>query len=60
MQNPIMVTNVRILRPWEYAILRSELSPDQQIVSDSLLLTGMRYEELIRFHNAPDWLDAES
>ena len=54
MQNPIMVTNVRILRPWEYAILRSELSPDQQIVSDSLLLTGMRYEELIRFRNAPD------
>jgi len=60
MQNPIMVTNVRILRPWEYAILRSELSPDQQIISDSLLLTGMRYAELQRFRNAPDWLDAES
>ena len=44
MQNPIMVNNVRILRPWEYAILRSELTLDQLIVSDSLLLTGMRYE----------------
>lgn len=47
----------RILRPSEYLILRNQLNEDQQLILDSLLLTGMRYEELLRFHDNPDWLD---
>jgi hypothetical protein len=60
MQQPIIVTGVRILRPWEYVVLRNELNPDQQVILDSLLLTGMRYEELLRFRNNQDWLDEDS
>lgn len=55
MQEPIIVKGVRVLRPSEYNLLRNELNPDQQIILDSLLLTGMRYEELLRFHDNPDW-----
>lgn len=60
MEVPIKVNGTRILRPSEYISLRNELNPDQQIVLDSLLLTGMRYEELIRFHGNPGWYDERS
>jgi integrase len=57
MPDPILVKGTRILRPYEYLILRNQLNEDQQLILDSLLLTGMRYEELLRFHDHPDWLD---
>ena len=57
MPDPILVKGSRILRPSEYLILRNQLNEDQQLILDSLLLTGMRYEELLRFHDNPDWLD---
>ena len=57
MPDPILVKGTRILRPSEYTILRNQLNEDQQLILDSLLLTGMRYEELLRFHDNPDWLD---
>ena len=57
MPDPILVKGTRILRPSEYLILRNQLNEDQQLILDSLLLTGMRYEELLRFHDHPDWLD---
>lgn len=60
MEVPIKVNGTRILRPSEYVSLRNELNPDQQIILDSLLLTGMRYEELVRFHGNPDWYDEKS
>lgn len=60
MEVPIKVNGTRILRPSEYVSLRNQLNQDQKIIMDSLLLTGMRYEELIRFHNNPDWLDEKS
>ena len=60
MSEPILVKGTRILRPAEYLILRNQLNEDQQLILDSLLLTGMRYEELLRFHDNPDWLDDSS
>jgi integrase len=57
MPDPILVKGTRILRPSEYTILRNQLNEDKQLILDSLLLTGMRYEELLRFHDHPDWLD---
>jgi hypothetical protein len=60
MQDPLIVNGTRVFRPWEYTVLRSYLKPDQQIVADTLLLTGMRYEELLRFRHNPNWLDEDS
>jgi integrase len=60
MSVPILVKGTRILRPSEYLILRNELNDAQKLILDSLLLTGMRYEELLRFHNHPDWFDGSS
>ncbi len=57
MSDPIIVKGTRILRPSEYIALRNEMNEDQQLILDSLLLTGMRYEELLRFHDHPEWLD---
>ncbi|MCL5930286.1 MAG: hypothetical protein M1123_03260 [Candidatus Thermoplasmatota archaeon] len=57
MSKPILFNGTRILRPSEYLILRNELNVDQRLISDSLLLTGMRYEELLRFHDHPNWFD---
>ena len=57
MVDPIIVKGTRVLRPSEYVILRSQMNDDQQLILDSLLLTGMRYEELLRFHDHPEWLD---
>lgn len=45
MEVPVKMNGTMILRPTEYVSLRNELNPDQQIILDSLLLTGMRYEE---------------
>jgi hypothetical protein len=40
---------VRILRPVEFEIMRNSMDPDTRRISTSLLLTGMRYAELVRF-----------
>ena len=60
MRQPIIVKGTRILTPEEYILLRRELNPDQKVILDCLLLTGMRYAELQRFHDHPDWYDEES
>jgi len=57
---PITKSKTRILRPSEYLIIKENVKKrDKQILMDSLLLTGMRYEELIRFRQNPEWLDRE-
>ncbi|MDA8055735.1 MAG: hypothetical protein M0Z77_08850 [Thermoplasmatales archaeon] len=58
--NPIIKSGVRILRPSEYETLRKVLKPQQQILVDSLLLTGMRYEEILRFREHEEWMDGNS
>ena len=48
---------VRILRPSEWEILRDNLDINMKRICTSLLVTGMRYAELQRFRENPDWLD---
>ena len=50
---------VRILRPAEFEIIRNAMDPDTRRICTSLLLTGMRYAELQRFRENPDWLDGK-
>ncbi|MEM4150965.1 MAG: hypothetical protein QXO39_07005 [Conexivisphaerales archaeon] len=50
-------SQVRILRPAEYEAIRSVLRPEQSIMLDGLLLTGMRYVEARRFQQHPEWLE---
>ncbi len=48
---------VRILRPAEFETLREAMEPDVRKICTSLLLSGMRYAEMQRFRENPDWLD---
>ena len=48
---------VRILRPVEFEKIRDAMEPDTRRICTSLLLTGMRYAELQRFRENPEWLD---
>ena len=50
---------VRVLRSSEFEIIRDSMGPDTRRISTSLLLTGMRYAELQRFRDNPDWLDVK-
>ena len=50
---------VRTLRPGEFEIIRDSMDPVTRRISTSLLLTGMRYAELQRFRENPDWLDGK-
>ena len=46
------------MRPLEYKMIRNSINKrDKQILMDCLLLTGMRYEELVRLRGNPDWFD---
>ena len=46
---------VRILRPSEWETLRDSLDINTKRICTSLLVTGMRYAELQRFRENPDW-----
>ena len=48
---------MRILRPVEFETLRDGMDPNTGKICTSLLLTEMRYAELQRFMENPDWLD---
>ena len=50
---------VRILRPSEWEILRDSLDIDMKRICTSLLVTGMRYAELQRLRENPDWLEGK-
>ena len=50
---------VRILMPPEFEELRDAMGPDTRKICTALLLTGMRYAELCRFRENPDWLDGK-
>ena len=58
-EHPIMKGKVRVLRPSEYKLIRDLVKRDKQVLLDSLLLTGMRYEELIRLRKNEDWLSGK-
>ena len=50
---------VRILRPSEWDTIRDAMDMDTKRISTSLLVTGMRYAELQRFRENPEWLDGK-
>ena len=54
-----MKGKVRVLRPSEYKLIRDSAKRDKQILLDCALLTGMRYEELIRLRKNEDWLSGK-
>jgi len=50
---------VRILRPSECETLRDAMDINTKRICTSLLVTGMRYAELQRYRENPDWLDVK-
>ena len=56
-EHEIIKSGVRILRPSEYREIRNVVKRDRQVLLDSLLLTGMRYEELVRLRQNEEWFD---
>ena len=57
---PIIKSKVRILRADEYEALRSGAGAEHnQTHLDAALLTGMRYIELQRLHDNPEWFDGQ-
>lgn len=54
-----MKGKVRVLRPSEFKLIRESVKKDKGILLDCVLLTGMRYEELIRLRRNEDWLSGK-
>jgi len=52
---PIIKHDTRILRPWEWFLIRDCLKPGTQIVCDVSLNTEMRSTELSCFLQHPEW-----
>ena len=52
---PIVKHGARILRPWEWVLIRDCLKPGTQIVCDVSLNTAMRSTELSCFLQHPEW-----
>lgn len=59
MMQEIIKEGVRIFRPSEYEQLRKTLKPEQQLVLDGLLLTGMRYTEATALLGHSEWLEGQ-
>lgn len=57
MKSALVRNGVRILRPCEYQLLSHGLKRHHKIFLDTLLFTGMRYIELQRFQDHPEWFD---
>ena len=52
----LYVRDIRILTPKEYQALRSAIPKDShKTIFDILLITGMRYAELLRLYDNPTW-----
>ena len=48
----------RILRPFEFELLlEASKTEENQLRLEVALITGMRYQELRRFHGHPEWYD---
>ncbi|WP_156769049.1 hypothetical protein [Thermoplasma volcanium] len=46
-------------RPSEWETIRDAMDIDTKRICTSLIATGMRYAELQRFRENPDWLDGK-
>ncbi len=50
------IKDVRILTTKEYEVLRASIPKDQhKTILDILLITGMRYAEMLRLHSHKEW-----
>jgi integrase len=55
------VKDIRILTPEEYRTLRAEILKDShKTILDILIITGMRYSELLRLYDNPTWYDEKN
>lgn len=55
---PIIKQKTRILTPYEYRAIRSNLNREHRLLFDGLIFTGMRGTEFEMFMNNLDWFDA--
>lgn len=53
------VMKTLLLRPKEYREIMGKCNRRQQVIFSSLLFTGMRYEELLRFRQHREWFDGQ-
>ena len=54
----LYVRDIRILTPKEYQALRTAVPMNShQTILDILLITGMRYAEVLRLYNNPGWFN---
>ena len=57
---PLIKQNTRIFRPSEYRLVVGAIpKQDHRTMVNALLLTGMRYVEMQRFQQHPEWFDGE-
>lgn len=57
----LYVKDIRTLTPKEYQALKAEILKDShKNIFDILIITGMRYAELLRLHDNPAWYDEEN
>ena len=57
---PLIKQNTRIFRPSEYKLVVGAIpKQDHRTMVNALLLTGMRYVEMQRFQQYPEWFDGE-
>ena len=56
-EHAILKSGTRILRPPEYKEIRNRAKTDKAFLMDCLLLTGLRYEEMLRVRQHPEWFD---
>jgi len=57
----LYVKDIRILTPEEYQALKAEILKDShKTILDILIITGMRYAELLRLYDNPVWYDEKN
>jgi hypothetical protein len=57
----LYVKDIKILTPSEYKALKSEIPKERhKTILDILLITGLRYEELRRLYDNPQWYNEKN
>lgn len=57
----LYVKDIRILTPKEYQALKAEILKDShKTILDILIITGMRYSELLRLYDNPAWYNEKN
>jgi integrase len=57
----LYVKDIRVLTPKEYQALKAQiLKESHKTILDILIITGMRYTELLRLYDNPNWYDEKN